>query len=178
MKLINTSLFAALPLLLLAAPAAHAQFNFALTPSQTGMVGDTLTFTGAIANQGNSAVFLNGGGVTFSAPNIMADDSPFFGSAPLSLAPAGSLGSAYSGPFFTLAIGPAAQPGTYFGTFGIVGGADALASDTLATRNFSVTVSSAPTVPEASPAVSLGLMLALGAGGVLAARRKSAKTGA
>jgi hypothetical protein len=179
---------AVLPLLLLAAPA-HAQLNLSLLPaSQAGNPGDTLNFTGMLSNPTAASdpnaysVFLNSDSPTFNGPGTI-DATPFFTNAPASLDPAGTMDAngnltntdTYNGPFFDITLDPNAAPGTYNGTFTILGGADGNASDTVATQDFSVTVLPAA-VPEASSVVSLGVLLALGLGGLVVStrRRKSA----
>jgi len=160
---------------LAAAPAAHAQqldFNFA-PKAQAGTPGSVLQFTAALSNPSTTdTVFLNGDTPTLNAPGLNVNDI-FFSNGPTSLGPVGSGTDTYSGDFLDVTITSAAQPGTYQGTYTIVGGADSNAQDTVATADFSVTVLPAA-VPEASSVVSLGLLLALGLGGVtVAARRKA-----
>jgi len=46
------------------------------------------------------------------------DDAPFFLNAPLTMAP----GATFTGVLFTVAISPAASPGSYDGSFTILGG--------------------------------------------------------
>ena len=161
---------------LAAAPAAHAQLLFTLTPAGlAGTPGSTLQYAGTLSNTSTTdTVFLNGDSPTLNAPGLTLDAGPFEGNAPLSLGPVGSGSDIYSGGFFDISIDPAAQPGTYVGTFAIQGGADGDAQDTVATHDFSVTVLPAA-VPEASSVVSLGLLLMLGLGGVVVARRKTAQ---
>ena len=169
---------AVLPLALLAAPA-QAQLTLNLTPAaQVGAIGDTLNFTGTLSNPTLDTVFLNSDSFSFSGP--APDDSPFL-NAPLSLDPVGTTDmngnptDSYTGGFFNVTLDSSVAPGTYLGTFSILGGADSNAADTVATEDFSVTVLPAA-VPEASSLVSLGVLLALGLGGLVisAKRRKSA----
>ena len=157
---------------LLAAPAAHAQLDLTFTPpARVAAPGSTFTFTGTLANNSGSTVFLNGDSLSLNGPGLTSDDSPFLSNAPLSLAN----GDSYSGDFFSVSVDPATPAGTYFGTFAVTGGADGSAQDTVASQDFSVQVTSgsAP-VPEASSVASLGLLLALGLGGVAVARRRKA----
>ena len=91
----------------------------------------------------------------------------------------GSMGAAGATPtpgslFFDITLLPSAAPGTYFGTFTILGGPTANDQATVGTEDFSVTLPP-PTVPESSTTLSLGLLLALGLGGVVvSARRRKA----
>ena len=160
-----------------AAPAIHAQtLNFTLdnTGVLYGAPGSVLHFTGTLSNSSTTdTVFLNGDVPTFTAPGLTLDDSPF-SNAPLSLGPLGSGSDTYTGDFFDVTIGSAAQPGTYSGTFEILGGADGNASDVVASHDFYATVLP-QAVPEASSVTSLGLMLMLGLGGIVIVRRKKAQ---
>lgn len=160
-----------------AAPAAHAQLNFTLdTPAQFGAPGSTLQFFGTLSNPSTTdTVFLNGD--TATVPTGLAlDDSPFINNAPLSLGPLGSGTDIYTGDFFDVSIDPAAQPGTYTGTFEIQGGADSNAQDTVAAQDFTVSVLP-QAVPEASSVTSMGLLLMLGLGGIIIVRRKTTQHG-
>lgn len=156
----------------LAAPA-QAQVTFSLTPVLGGVNGDTLHFTGLLTNTGPDPVFLNNDSLTFNAPalGLTASDTPFFDGTPTGiLAPAMQTGSVYSGGFFDVSLN-GAMPGTYSGTFVILGGADADALDPVASQGFTVTVPAVAPVPEASTAASLALLLALGGFGVVRRRR-------
>ena len=180
------SLFSALlvPAALLAAlistPAARAQtagdpVSLVFTPAgQVTTPGGVLNFSAALSNTTASPVFLNGDSLTFNGPasGLTLDDSPFLNNAPLSLGAASSSSGLYSGNLFTVSVGPFAQPGTYFGTFEILGGADANAQNEVAKADFSVTVLAPAAVPEASTTASFGLLMALGLGGLVVARRR------
>ena len=160
-----------------AAPAIHAQtLNFTLdSATQFGAPGSVLHFFGTLSNPSTTdTVFLNSDTPTLNGLGLPLDDSPFSSNAPLSLGPLGSGSYTYTGDFFDVAVGSAAQPGTYSGTFEIQGGADSSAQDTVATSDFSVTVLP-QAVPEASSVTSLGLLLMLGLGGIVVVRRKTAQ---
>ncbi len=182
MKLWHTfSPLAVLPLLLLAAPA-HAQLTLNLLPAvQAGNPGDTLYFTGTLSNMTADTVFLNSDSPTFNGPGTI-DDTPFFNNAPASLDPMGTMDAngnptdTYNGPFFDITLNANAAPGTYNGTFTILGGVDGNATDTVATQDFSVTVLPVAAVPEASSVVSLGVLLALGLGGLSVSTRRRKAT--
>ncbi len=170
----------ALCAMLLTAPAAQAQLTLTLTPpNQVGAAGSAFTFSGTLANPTASSVFLNGDSLTFNGPGT-TDDSAFFNNAPFSLDPLGSGTDSYTGSLFTVTLDPAAAPGSYFGTFAVLGGADGSAMDTVATQDFSVTIpgDAPPPVPEASTAVSLSLLILLGGAGVWKARRLQGRRGA
>jgi hypothetical protein len=144
MKLRMTLAVAALLTIGLSSAAAYADtITFTLTNS-TGFVdvtGGSLTFDATVsAPAGNSApVFLNGDSFNMTAP-VTLDDSDFFGTFPLSLAP----GASFTGDLFVLTVPPGTAFGTYLGTFTLVGGADGSASDTLGTVNFSLVTTPEP----------------------------------
>lgn len=151
-------LSAVLLLALFGPPAAQAQtsaaLTFTLTPmAQTGAPGSTLFFTGMLSNPSlTSTVFLNGDSVTFNAPvpGLTLNDAPFLSNAPAALGPVISGSNTYSGGFFNVALGSSAAPGTYFGTFLVLGGANGSAQDTLASSSFTVIVGAPSPVPEPS----------------------------
>ena len=167
---------AALLVFLNAAPAAHAQLTLTFTPdAQAGTAPGTFAFTGTLTNPTTSDVNLYSYGLTFNglAAGLGLDGSPF-DSAPSDL-PAGM---SYTGGFFNVSVDPTAAPDTYTGTFAIYGDADPN-NPPVATKDFSVTVlpPSAQPVPETSTTVSLGLLLALGLGGIVVARRRKPNYG-
>ena len=168
-------LFLLAPALLLcfAAPrAAQAQLMLTLTSAaQTGPASGAFHFAGMLTNLTAAEVFLNGDSPTFNGPGTI-DDSAFLTNAPLSLGAMGSGSNTYTGSFFDIILPSSAAPGTYFGTFTVLGGPTANDQITVATKDFLVTVPP-PAVPEASTIVSLGLLLTLGlGGGVVSARRR------
>jgi len=126
----------------LSSAVAYADtLNFTLThPSQSLYVGSggTLTFEATVFNPTSSTVFLNGD--TYDAAGFTLDDSGFFG-FPLSLA----AGTGFTGNLFTVTVPASASLGTYVGSFTLLGGADANASNPLGTATFAVNV-----VPEPS----------------------------
>jgi len=184
MKLFSTQtalVLSLLPLALLAAPAS-AQLTLTLAPTdQFGSPGDLLSFSGTLSNPTANSVFLNNDSVTFSGP-AGTDGSPFLSYAPFSLDPMGTVNGSgaptdsYNGSLFTLTLDPGSLPGTYLGTFSVLGGADGAATSQVASADFSVTVlPSAPQpIPELSSTVSLGLLLALGGLVVIVKRRRTA----
>ena len=171
------SLLAPALLLCFAAPhAAQAQLTLTLMPaSQTGKVPNTFHFTGTLTNSTAAEVFLNGDSPTFNGPGTI-DDSAFLTNAPLTLGAMGSGSDTYTGSFFDITLPSSAAPGTYFGTFTVLGGPTASDQIAVATEDFLVTVPP-PAVPEASTTVLLGLLLVLGLGGtVVSARRRKASS--
>lgn len=167
---------AALLLLLAVSPGAHAQLTLNLSsPAQNAAPGDTLSFAGTLSNLTAGAVFLNGASFTFSGPaeGLTLDTSPFLSAAPASLPPMGD-GDTYRGDFFSVFLSASALPGTYQGTFSVLGGADGDVQAVVASEPFFVTVSpsSAP-VPEASSGISLGTLSLLGVLAVQVRRRRT-----
>jgi hypothetical protein len=123
---------------------AQAQLLFSLNPAGlTGAPGGSITFNATLTNSGNDTVWLNGDSSGMSASGFAIDDTPYLNNFPLFLIS----GDAATADLFTVNIDPSVAPGNYFGSFSIVGGADAFAQDTLSTQNFEVTVASA-SVPE------------------------------
>jgi MYXO-CTERM domain-containing protein len=172
--------FAALLAALVSAPAAHAQLTLTLTPAgQAGPVPNTFYFIGTLSNPTANEVFLNGDSPTFNGPTGSPglDDNPFFNNAPLSLMAAGSTDSngnptdSFTGEFFDVTVDSSAAQGTYEGTFAILGGADANAQDTVATEDFSVTVTPS-SAPEPSQWAAFGVGVLGLAGLALRARRR------
>ena len=171
---------AALLAVLITAPAARAQtagnpVSLVFTPAgQVTTPGGVLNFSGILSNTTAGPVFLNGDSLTFNGPasDLTLDDSPFNSSAPASPGAMGSGTDLYSGDLFTVSADALTQPGTYFGTFEILGGADGNAQSEVAAADFSVTVLAPAAVPEATTTVSFGLLLALGLGAVVVARRR------
>ena len=171
---VKTAAFLLLALGSVLAAPAQAQLVLNLTPSlQSGTPGSTLLFSGTLSNPTASTVFLNGDGYTFSAPGLTLDASPFFNNAPDSLSAVGGGSDTYSGGFFNVFVTPSALPGTYAGTFSVLGGADGNAQATVASETFFVSVqpNSAP-VPETSSAVSLGVLFGLGTLAIGICRRR------
>ena len=131
--------------------------------SLVGQPGMPLTFTGTIMNASGSEMFLNGAGGNVSSPELTLDLTPFFTLTPLSLLD----GEIYNGVIFSVAISSVALSGSYFGTFTIQGGVDALAFDDVGIADFQITVGDSAAVPEQSSGI-----LVLIAVVVLVVRRK------
>lgn len=139
----------------------------------SGAPGDTLLFSGVLANSGTDPFFLNSPGVSGLDPSFIPDLTPFFLSTPLSIDP--GPGGILSGvEFFDVTIPAGQVSGDYFGEFTIVGGADGDAQDIFSTAQFTVSVTNAQTqVPEPGAGLLVsGALLALWLGRRL--RRKGA----
>jgi|SRR5579872_1307874 len=141
------------------APAASADTLFTAfdLPTQTGAAGDTLTFSGTIANNSGMDLFVNSAEVNLLGfgPND-SDLTDFIFNFTGVLPDSSSIGPA---DFFIVTIPDLMNVGLYAGTLTVQGGADANADSTLATVDFSVNVtgSTSPSVPEPG---TLALMIA------------------
>jgi hypothetical protein len=132
-------------LCLLALCPAQAQLLFNLNPAGLiGAPGGSVTFNATLTNSGTDTIWLNGDSSGVSASGLTIDDTPYLNNFPLFLIG----GDAATANLFTVNIDPSVAPGNYFGSFTIVGGADAFAQDILATQNFEVTLPAVSSVPE------------------------------
>jgi len=129
---------------LLAGTAAKADTILTLDPAsvyqyQAGP-GGVFIFDAAVTNNQPFVVFLNGDSPTVDA-GLTLDDSPFFNTWPLFLAP----GDTYTGELFSVTA-PAWGLGSnfYTGSFTLQGGIDGNASDNLATVTFDIQVTPEP----------------------------------
>jgi len=164
----RAAVLALLLLLLFAARPARAQLVFTFDQARLGCHrGDTLTFSGTLANTGTQELFLNGDSFNLPGVDLTLDDSPFFANFPLSLAG----GESASGQLFTVSIGPGASGGVTTGSFAILGGTTDTDQNELATQSFNVLVSA----PEPG---ALGLLSPFGAVAVavLGSRRRRPRT--
>jgi hypothetical protein len=143
---------------------ARAAITLVLSnPVQAGNAGDVLTYNGTIANSGQSAVFLNGDFFNpGNIPGLTFDDSLFLSNAPSSL---NALDS-YTGGLFTVTVNQSYLPPADF-TFGVTGGSDGNANDTLASADAAV-------VPEPSSVATLSLGALLAGAAIVWRRRQSA----
>ncbi len=160
---------AALALFLLAPLAAKADpIILTLDPSQTVAAGGTVTFMGSLSNGGAPGRFINGTSITLNVVGLSTDDTAFFANVPAFLNPGDSTGLV---AFFDVIASLAALPGTYTGSFSVIGGDTAEANNTLATQDFSLIVTSANPIPEPATMVLLGTGLI----GAAAAKRRRTK---
>ncbi|SRR5271156_3427592 len=118
--------------------------------SQTVNRGTTIvTFDATISNpSATDTIFLNADDSSTDSFSMSVDDTPFFVNAPLFLGPTSG-----SGPFALFNVDLAANlaPGTYTGTFSILGGADGGTGTDffdLADANFSVDITKPVATPE------------------------------
>ena len=148
-------------LLQVATGTAWADIIIALdNPTQSGNPGDTLIFMGVLSNNGPNTVFLNSADLNLAGNSFTPDFiDPFLNNVPLSLDPGQStldielFDVAINSPFTDL-------PGTFAGTYALVGGVDSNAQDVLNSAGFTATVPSGPTpIPEPSSVALLGAAL-------------------
>ena len=169
--------------LLFAPPAAQAQvagLTFSFLPSvQTVAVGGSADFTGQFVNLTTTSYFVTLGDYSADVLGGSPLVTGFFNGDPNALngafeVPAGQTVT-LSG-VETLSADPSLSSGTYTGTVDFQGhAAGASADTTLGTAAATLIVAAPQAVPEASTTASLGLLLALGMGGMaVAARRRSA----
>jgi hypothetical protein len=133
--ILSLAMFVSAMLLLAASPVLADTITLSLSnPVQSATPGSTLTFDATVSAPSTNAapVFLNSDNYTIDSP-LTLDDSDFF-SSPLSLDP----GDSYTGALFTVTLPADIVFQTYTGSFEILGGADGLAFDTLATTGFQV----------------------------------------
>jgi hypothetical protein len=172
--------------MLFAPIASHANNIVSLgfnPPIQTASPGSSITFSGTLGVTGTpGAVFINGDTINTSAGfgfagdpfSLFLDDLSFFLNAPFTISSDDLNGpSSATFNFFDVTIGAQVAPGTYFGTFYVLGGADSFDQNILALASFQIDVTPGPT-----PAPEPGTLALLSTGviglGVLR-RRKTPK---
>ena len=159
-------------------PAVRANPPLTLTLAQAApnvAPGGTFLFTGTVADPAGGTLSFGGDSLnpigTWPA-GLTADDTPFQTGAPQTL----TFSTPYSGGLFDVSVAPGTAPGIYAGTFQVEYD-DISGNPYFASQGFQVNVPNP--VPEASSALALGLLLALGGGAVFVrARRGKARASA
>ncbi len=166
------------------AQASSLTLTFA-QPVQSVQPGGLLTFVGTLSYTGTPGingdpVLIFGDSVATSPgfifytpdPNfIMLDDSSFFFLFPSQMSSDGSNGpSSFTSDFFTIAVGSLVTPGTYFGSFDILGDDFSGNGSTIASAPFEIDIVAAAAVPE--PASVTLLLTGAGCAGLGFLRKK------
>ncbi len=158
---------AALALFLLAPLVAQADpIILTLDTVQSVSQGSSVTFSGSLSNGGAPGRFINATSITLNVTGLTSDDSAFFVNVPAFLGAGQNSGPLEA--FFSVIASLAAVPGSYTGSFSVLGGDSAEANNNLATQDFSLVVTTADPIPEPATMVLLGTGLA----GAAAARRR------
>jgi len=150
-------------------PAAVQADPITLTLDITHTVaqGGSVTYNGTLSNGGTPARFINNVSLTFGGPaSVTFDVSAFFSTVPAELNP----GQTVTGAFFTAMAGILTTPGTYIGSFSVLGGDNDTEENLLATQEFTLIVVPGGQDPIPEPATML--LLGSGLAGAAALRRR------
>ncbi len=105
-------------------------------PNQTASAGGTLQFFGIITNDTNETVYLNSDDLNLKGRSLTPNDL-FLSNVPFTLDPGANSGDI---ELFDVTVSSSLldAPGTYSGTYNLVGGTEGDAQDNLSSANFSV----------------------------------------
>jgi hypothetical protein len=134
-------------LMLVATVAGAGTLDFTLTSSLQYVGSGSVTFSGTLTNTGATPLYINGDNVSSALP---FDDTAFLLNVPAVM----SAGQTITTSLFSIILPPGTPIGLYPGTFSILGGDDASASNLLSSAPFAVQV-----VPE--PATWMTIFAAL-----------------
>jgi len=143
-----------LAMFLLVPLASADTINLTLSnPVQSGVAGSTLSFDATVVAIFDKLgpVYLNSDSFSLTG-SLTLDDTPFLLNFPLVM----SAGDSTTDVLFTVLLPGGLAPGTYTGSFSILGGLDPSALGTLDTADFTINATAPSAVPEPGTYVLMG----------------------
>jgi hypothetical protein len=139
-----------------------------LDPTHSVAQGSSVTYFGSLSNEGAPGRFINSVSLTYTGPaGITFNDSAFFTNTPSFLGSGATTGVV---SFFDVFADLLIPPGSYVGSFAVLGGVDDQDQNILATQEFTINVTTGGQNPIPEPASML--LLASGLAGAAALRRR------
>ena len=139
-----------------------------LDPTHSVAQGSSVTYFGSLSNGGLPGRFINAVSLTYTGPaGITFNDSAFFTNVPAFLGSGATTGVV---SFFDVFADLLIPPGSYTGSFSVLGGVDDQDQNILATQEFTIVVTPGGQNPVPEPASML--LLASGLAGAAALRRR------